>query len=194
VRVSPSDGLYADATDTVAGIDGNSIATQATIWPMARGVSDDFAARIAWTVSASRTAANHPPEPVINGQSGLAPIEVTSKQANPSYSIHWHKRSRRGRSTLHWFEYTDLNQATPHCAAEPQNNTATQVRVTAPRSTIRSQHHIILEVQDTGTRQSLDIAGLSSTSSPPRDSGIFACGKPKVGRRTARPEPSDSLG
>jgi hypothetical protein len=52
----------------------------------------------------------------------------------------------------HWFEYTDLNPGyTGIAPLSLQDNTATQVRVTAPRSTVRSQHHVILEVQDTGT-------------------------------------------
>jgi hypothetical protein len=154
VRVSPSDGLYADATDTVAGIDGKLYRnSKATIWRWREAYQNDFAARIAWTVSASRTTANHPPEPVINGRSGLAPIEVTVVAGESLVLDATGTRDPDGDALrYHWFEYTDLNPGyTGIAPLSLQDNTATQVRVTATRSKVRSQHHIILEVQDAGT-------------------------------------------
>jgi hypothetical protein len=154
VRMSPSDGLYADATDTVAGIDGKLYRnSKTTIWRWRAAYQNDFAARIAWTVSASRTAANHPPEPVINGRSGLAPIEVTVEAGESLVLDATGTRDPDGDALrYHWFEYTDLNPGyTGIAPLSLQDNTATRVRVTAPRSKVRSQHHIILEVQDTGT-------------------------------------------
>lgn len=69
--------------DTVVGVDGRPrTSDQATIWRWRDAFQRDFAARMTWTVS-SVADANHNPVAVVNGQAGLAPIEIETTPGAP---------------------------------------------------------------------------------------------------------------
>ncbi len=79
VKVSKDLGLWASSTDSVAGIDGIPYNTpQATIWRWRAAFQNDFAARMAWSVSPDYKAANHAPAVMINGHAGFAPVEIAT--------------------------------------------------------------------------------------------------------------------
>src|SRR5262245_11042663 len=82
--VGPHLGLWSDTTDAVKGIDGVEYTNnQATLWRWRRDFQNDFATRIAWTMTAAFGEANHPPEVVLNGVSGRAPVEISSCADRP---------------------------------------------------------------------------------------------------------------
>lgn len=59
---------YSDCADTVIGQDGKSYkSNQATIWRWRDAYQNDFAARMQWTLSSDRGAANHHPVVCLNG-------------------------------------------------------------------------------------------------------------------------------
>ncbi len=72
-----------NSKDTVAGADGRIYASdQATIWRWRKAFQNDFAARMDWTIKDLR-AANHNPEPIVNGTAGKAPIVVNAVVGTP---------------------------------------------------------------------------------------------------------------
>jgi hypothetical protein len=154
VRMSPDEGLYADATDSVTGLDGKPYRNnKATIWRWREAYQNDFAARIAWTLSASRAAGNHAPELVVNGQPGREPLTV-HVIAGQTSTLDASGSSDPDGDTLsyRWFEYTDINPAyTGITPLTLDGATSAQVQLSSVASQARTQHHLILEVHDNGT-------------------------------------------
>lgn len=65
--------------DSVNGADGRVyVSDQATVWRWRAAYQNDFAARMAWSVS-EFAQANHNPKVVVNGVAGTAPLELTVK-------------------------------------------------------------------------------------------------------------------
>jgi hypothetical protein len=76
-KVSNALGLWASTVDSVRGNDGEMYLTpQATIWRWRSAFQNDFAARMAWTVTPEFKAANHAPRVMLNGRDDMAPIEI----------------------------------------------------------------------------------------------------------------------
>jgi hypothetical protein len=152
--MTPAEGLYADATDSVMGLDGKLYRNnKATIWRWREAYQNDFAARMSWTLNASRKAANHPPELVVNGQPGREPLtlhvaagQTLTLDAGASHDPDGDTLSYR------WFEYTDINPA--YLGVAPlslDGATSAQAQLSSAASQAATQHHLILEVHDSGT-------------------------------------------
>ncbi len=76
---SSSFGHWADTTDSVTGADGKSYrSNQATIWRWRSAFQNDFAARMAWSVSPRFADANHAPRLVVNGTADLQPFRLSA--------------------------------------------------------------------------------------------------------------------
>ncbi|GJC94940.1 cellulose-binding protein [Colletotrichum higginsianum] len=168
-NVSPkglsSRGHFADAIDTVIGVDGKPHrSSQATIWRWRNAFQDDFAARMQWTLTSDFSKANHHPVVSVNGDSGLAPIRVEA-DAGASYdpdgdnlSFKWYQyREPSSLQTYHGLEVSDVE-------IKPSNDDGSKVEVKiapAEKSCIVFREkiplerglplHVILEVKDNGT-------------------------------------------
>jgi len=154
VRMTPAEGLYADATDSVMGQDGKLYRNnKATIWRWREAYQNDFAARIAWSLTAEHTAGNHPPELVVNGQPGREPLTLhvvagqnLTLDASASHDPDGDNLSYR------WFEYTDINPG--YMGVSPlvlDGATSARAKLSSVASQAQTQHHLILEVHDSGT-------------------------------------------
>jgi Protein of unknown function (DUF1593) len=77
VQPSADFGLWANAADTVMGVDGaRQMSPQATIWRWRGGFQPDFAMRMQWSVTPDYDDANHAPMAMLNGVSGSAPLRI----------------------------------------------------------------------------------------------------------------------
>ncbi|KAL1626236.1 hypothetical protein SLS54_003071 [Diplodia seriata] len=78
--LADSSGLtatYSDAADFAVGANNDTFFSKyASIWRWREAFQFDFAARMAWSVSAAAERANHHPVAVVNGSCGFAPMEV----------------------------------------------------------------------------------------------------------------------
>ncbi len=153
----------ATSQDTVLGADGQEhTSDQATIWRWRTAFQDDFAARMTWTVSDFAHAC-HRPAPVVNGQSGSAPIEI-DVSAGQSIALDASLSGdpdKRGL-TYQWFHYAEAGSADGNLAA------VTLTGVATPKVTVKAEApcrpawlpgvpcqgsgvaHIILAVSGTG--------------------------------------------
>lgn len=159
-RLSTDLGLWTTTADTVVGADGTSHSTpQATVWRWRAAFQNDFAARMAWSVSPRYADANHAPTVMVNGQEGLAPVEMTGCAGVPVSLSAIGSRDPDGDAlTYRWFWYREATGLfAPDVMLSTQTGTETKVEVGktvqldqfTPPSTYKI--HVILEVQDSGT-------------------------------------------
>jgi hypothetical protein len=153
-KVSQADGLFADTSDSVAGIDRKIRRTnKATIWRWRDAYQNDFAARMRWTLSSSVKDANHPPELVVNGSNGLEPVQLSATAGERITLDATGTRDPDGNALrFRWFEYTDINPG--YMGVTPlkiEGDTSIRATFTADGAKAPAKHHLILEVRDDGT-------------------------------------------
>ncbi|WYZ40768.1 hypothetical protein EsH8_IV_001109 [Colletotrichum jinshuiense] len=168
-----SRGHFADAIDTVTGVDGKPHrSNQATIWRWRNTFQDDFAARMQWTLTSDFSKVNHHPVVSVNGNLGQTPIHVEadaggviSFDASGSYdpdgdelSFKWyHYREPGSLQTYHGLEVSDIE-----IKALDENGSKIEVQIApAEKSCIVVREkialerglplHLILEVKDSGS-------------------------------------------
>jgi hypothetical protein len=170
-----------NSRDTVTGTDGRKYTSdQATIWRWREAFQHDFAARMAWTISAPAEA-NHNPHVVVNGQQGRAPVEIDAEAGTPVTLDADGTSDPDGNAlTYSWFFYPEAGSGIPTrpvvkgglraaFAPPPGQHTPQAPRgglpVPTPRVAIDSPHaltttvmpqiagtaHVILAVTDNGS-------------------------------------------
>lgn len=157
-KVAPQYGLYSNTPDTVTGVDGKSYdSSQATIWRWRQAYQNDFAARIAWTLSPK--GANHAPLVVLNGDKSFAPIRIAAKFGEEiALSADGTSDPDKNTLTYKWWVYNEAGS--PMCdpklaVTDPQHAKLVVPAPTGgwPGQSAAREVHVILEVWDDGTPQ-----------------------------------------
>ncbi|MEO6716919.1 MAG: nucleoside hydrolase-like domain-containing protein [Novosphingobium sp.] len=180
-KISDALGLWTTTTDMVRGTDGKMYSTpQATVWRWRWAFQNDFAARMAWSLSPDVRQANHAPQVMLNGKDGLAPFEISGCAGKPitlsargsvdpdgdqlSYRWWWYREA----SGLFAPEVT-LSEETGETTTVAIGGTAHVDQFTPPTS---YRLHVILEASDNGTpkltryrRVIITVPGLSEPTS-----------------------------
>jgi hypothetical protein len=154
-RVTPELGLYADAVDQVKGADGLSYATnQATVWRWREAFQNDFAARIAWSVTPRIEDATHPPEVVLNGTEGPGPVRLTVRAGETvRLSAAGSRDPDGGTLRLSWWQYGEAGGglvARPLQLSAVEGFETTFVAPKVASSWESGEFHVILEARNSG--------------------------------------------
>lgn len=155
--------MRATSQDAVKGVDGQvRVSDQATVWRWRAAYQNDFAARMDWTAK-DFVHANHPPELVVNGHAGTAPLELTAR-VGETVALEAQGSRDPDHQTLHyqWWVYPEAGLDGTHGAdVSITDENEPQAKLTV-RSACRpgwlpvpcrgeGVAHIILEVRDDGT-------------------------------------------
>lgn len=137
---------------------------QATIYRWRQAFQNDFAARIAWSLSPDVKSANHNPDVILNGTSGLAPVKLTVRAGSTVKLSAAGTRDRDGDSlTYRWWQYEEPSVAPGHpiqklvIAGPHADQVSFEVPAfrknaeNVPASATPLGYHVILEVADSGT-------------------------------------------
>jgi hypothetical protein len=170
----PKRGHFSDTIDAVVGKDGRTYKTnRATIWRWRNAFQDDFAARMQWTMTSDFSKTNHHPVVAINGEFGLAPVEVEVDAGGTVYfdASDTYDPDAGQELTFKWWQYREPSSTQTYRMHELTNlgvklldGRGTKVQVTiAPAELTCKLHkkgtplargvklHLILEVTDNGT-------------------------------------------
>ena len=158
-------GHRADTQDRYTDATGKMWSSnQATIFRWRSAFQNDFAARIAWSLTADATRANHNPDVVLNGVAGSKPVMIRAKLGDTVQLSAVGTRDRDGdRVSYRWWQYAEPSGApgviTPTLAIVGADTVASQFvmpafKVTAANVPVPKTPyalHVILEVTDAGT-------------------------------------------
>ena len=159
-KVSYSLGLWASTSDFAAGVDGKlQFSPQATVWRWRSAFQNDFAARMTWSVTPSYKRANHPPQPMLNGHGGAAPVEIaTCPGQSATLTAAGSTDPDKNRLSYRWWVYREASGLfSPEVKLSSGSGEQTTVEIggevnvdqfTPPAS---YQIHVILEATDDGT-------------------------------------------
>jgi hypothetical protein len=155
-KVAPQYGLYSNANDTATGVDGKAYnSNQASIWRWRAGYQNDFAARIAWSLSPKYKDANHAPVAVLNGDTSFTPVRIAARFGETiALSAEGSRDPDKNALTYKWWIYNEAGSpgVTPQLTVrDPQHATLT-VPPAAPYPGYGPERevHVILEVHDDG--------------------------------------------
>jgi len=161
-RVGPGLGVWSDSTDHVKGVDNLDYFTnQASVWRWRRAFQNDFAARMAWTLTPDLAHANHPPEVVVNGAEGRAPVSLSACENRTVTLSAAGTRDPDGNELVyHWWQYREATGGVNPQELTLSGADSKEVQVMtpatqkpAPNVDIPSErlYHVVLSVTDDGT-------------------------------------------
>jgi len=151
VKAGSPPGLWSQAADALP--DGKGATTtsyQATIWRWRDAYQNDFAARMAWSVSPRRADGNHPPVVKLNRVAGDAPVAITACPGQIIALTAEGSSDPDGQSlTYRWWQYREAGGAESPLVVI-SNASGNQTTVAIPAAQSGYQVHIVLEVTDSG--------------------------------------------
>lgn len=161
-KVGPSLGVWADTTDRAKGIDGvEYVANQVSVWRWRREFQNDFAARIAWTLTPELARANHPPQIVVNGTEGRLPIAITSCEDRTIALSASGTRDPDGNGLVyHWWQYREATGGVNPQEVGISESDSSEAKVVIPHTLKPAPnvdappamlYHIVLSVTDDGS-------------------------------------------
>jgi hypothetical protein len=153
-KVAPQYGLYANAIDRVVGVDGSFYKNnQATVWRWRKAFQNDFAARIAWSLTPKYKNANHAPLAVLNGDKSLQPVRIAAKYGEKiALSAEGSHDPDKNALTTKWWVYDEAGRRDIKPELSTSDPLHTMLTVPLPASNIGpGEVHVILEVWDNGT-------------------------------------------
>lgn len=134
---------YSDVVDYVTVANNTFASNKATIWRWREAYQSEFAARMQWTLTANRSAVQHPPIVVINGSCGFEPITL---QVDPDQPIILDASSTYSPDdmtlTYDWFHYREPSLSQTNLLEVPEisisclNRKCTQVSLQTPNTAI----------------------------------------------------------
>lgn len=149
-------GLRTSTSDTVTCVDGKTHRTAAaTIWRWRADFQNDFAARMAWTITDDVTHANHNPHMVLNGRPGKDIVTLQVKAGDVvKLSAQGSTDPDGDRLSYRWWQYKEPTATTMGIHFAPaltlSNDAAEQIEFTAPAVKAPTPFHVILQGQDDG--------------------------------------------
>ncbi|NOW48429.1 hypothetical protein FHW96_004617 [Novosphingobium sp. SG751A] len=169
VQSAPNRGLFADTRD-IFERDGLVWAgNQATVYRWRGAFQNDFAARMAWTLTPDRAKVNHAPLAIINGVSGKAALHI---QADSGQTITLDATASSDPDgdalTSHCWQYKDVGGIPAQPKATIRSPGAGQTEVVLPRVNEASELHFILELRDRGEPALTSYRRVIVTITPPK--------------------------
>jgi len=158
----------ADSRDTVKASDGKTYTSdQATVWRWREHYQNDFAARMDWSVAGDRSAANHNPVAVVNGDKtkGVLRVEVTSGK-EVALSAEGTSDPDGNRLRFTWYQYPEAGSLAG--SVDVIEAHAERCRFMAPQVKKPETVHVILEVRDDGSPNLVSYRRAIVTVVPPR--------------------------
>lgn len=151
MAAAPGAGLHADTKDVFTRDGAVYAGNQATIYRWRGAFQNDFAARMAWTLTPDRARANHAPMAVVNGQSGLAPLRMAARAGETIRLDASQSRDPDGDAiTAHWWQYRDVGGIPPQAPVAMAAPDAMATAMTMPMVNAPRDLHVILELSDRG--------------------------------------------
>jgi hypothetical protein len=140
-----------DSRDTVRTDDGREHTSDpATIWRWREHFQNDFAARMDWCVASSFEAANHNPEPVLNGDASRSVLRLDARAGESVRLSAEGTRDPDGHALeLSWWVYREAG--TFAGAVELPVSRGEGTSFVAPAVKQPATIHVILEVKDSGS-------------------------------------------
>ncbi len=152
MRSDPGNGHFGDVKDTVAFAGGVLSSNQASVFRWRRAFQNDFAARVGWSLTADRAAANHPPQPMLQRTSGTAPVRVGATSGTTVALDARGSHDPDGDAlTVRWWQYREVGGVGTQPGVTIARPDALRTDFVAPAVSSPVTLHIILEVQDHGT-------------------------------------------
>jgi hypothetical protein len=155
VQTYEGSGHRGDTQDTVTDERGQRwTSNQATIFRWRQAFQNAFAARIAWTLTPDRSAANHNPLVVLDGVPGTHSVPI---QATVDSTVRLNAAGSRDPDgdglTYRWWQYVEASavpgRQTPSFVIAGADTPAAQF--VAPAVDAATVLHVILEVTDDGS-------------------------------------------
>lgn len=160
-RVGPSLGLWSDSADRTKGVDNLDYTTnQASVWRWRRAFQNDFAARMAWTLTPDVAQGNRPPQVVVNGVEGQLPVSINACENSTIALTSSGTRDPDGNQlSYHWWQYREAtgsmtSQELAIGGADTQEAKITIPATLKPAPNVQipteTLYHVVLSVTDDG--------------------------------------------
>ena len=152
-------GLRTSVSDTVQSVDGKEYRNaSASIWRFRHQFQNDFAGRMQWTLTDNYQDANHNPVLTLNGQAGLAPVELSVKAGDKvELSAAGSQDPDGDKLAYRWWQYGEPTAHALQIHFAPKVELTDSDKMTAsfvaPKVDKPTPFHIILEVSDDGEPQ-----------------------------------------